>query len=487
VVRLQALVALAKTPEADRVKMLTILKSLSDQGDDPTVKQVAWELLKPLVASSPALYVAELNVSRRENRTLPSEILERGAEVVLSAEDLPAETARDLLTVLLDAGPAASDVSTRSLERLTSAVQSRALRGPQLAALQKELSPLLGDLGKDSSPRSVRFAALTLAASWKDEAALAALKKDPSVASPSKESAAASIAALKALISGGDRESLALAERLLATGGLPKDQVLFALSRAEDAKVAQLVLAKYASLGPGMQPKAIDLLTERPQWGLALLNAIQSKSIPSSALNLNQVRRLSGFKDPAVQALFKDVYGSVRETRSPDRDRVIGNMKNLLDTVPGDPHAGAAVFKKVCGQCHKIYGEGADVGPDITSNGRNNWEQLLSNVLDPSLVIGKGYQARILATADGRVLTGLPVEENDKQVVLKVQGGKLETIPRSEIEAYKESELSMMPEALEKQLSSQELADLFAFLALDKPPGDASARQLCGSPRQKGK
>ena len=68
------------------------------------------------------------------------------------------------------------------------------------------------------------------------------------------------------------------------------------------------------------------------------------------------------------------------------------------------------MFKKVCAQCHKIYGEGQDVGPDITSNGRASFDQLLSNVFDPSLVIGAGYQARIVTTTGGRVLTGLLAE-----------------------------------------------------------------------------
>jgi putative heme-binding domain-containing protein len=109
----------------------------------------------------------------------------------------------------------------------------------------------------------------------------------------------------------------------------------------------------------------------------------------------------------------------------------------------------------------------------------------VSNVLDPSLVIGNVYQARIVATVDGRVLTGLPVEETDERVVLKVQGGTLETIPRDEIEEFKVSEVSMMPEQLEKQLTPQEMADLFAFLALDKPPSDPTAKVLPGAPRQK--
>jgi hypothetical protein len=65
-------------------------------------------------------------------------------------------------------------------------------------------------------------------------------------------------------------------------------------------------------------------------------------------------------------------------------------------------------------------------------------------------------------------------------VVLKMQGGKLETIARSRIEFMKASELSMMPEQLEKQIKPQEIADLFAYLTLDRPPADPEARRMAG-------
>ena len=97
-------------------------------------------------------------------------------------------------------------------------------------------------------------------------------------------------------------------------------------------------------------------------------------------------------------------------------------------------------------------------------------------------MIGPGYQARQLLTADGRVLTGLPVEESDQRVVLKIQGGKIETIARDDIDEYKTSEVSMMPEELEKQLKKQEIADLMSYLALDKPPEDPAAKFLPGAP-----
>ena len=207
------------------------------------------------------------------------------------------------------------------------------------------------------------------------------------------------------------------------------------------------------------------------------------KKIPASALNVNQVQRLLATKDPVLRQLVEATWGTVRTERNPQREKVAEQTKQLLLKNHGDPMRGWAVFKKVCAQCHKIYGEGQDVGPEITSNGRASFDQLLSNVLDPSLVIGAGYQARIVTTTGGRVLTGLPAEDSPQRVVLKLQGGKLETIPRDEVESMTISKLSLMPEGLENQMTRQELIDLFEFLLLDKPPTDPTAKRLPGAPR----
>ena len=91
-------------------------------------------------------------------------------------------------------------------------------------------------------------------------------------------------------------------------------------------------------------------------------------------------------------------------------------MRELLGKTSGDALRGQAVFNKVCGQCHKIHGHGQEVGPDITRNGRASFDQLLSNVFDPSLVIGASYQARTVITTDGRVLTGLVAEDNEQRL-----------------------------------------------------------------------
>ena len=224
------------------------------------------------------------------------------------------------------------------------------------------------------------------------------------------------------------------------------------------------------------------MLTQRTPWTKALLDAIARKVVADSSLNLNQIRKIASNKDREIADRVKTIWGTVREARNPAREQVIERMKVSLKEAHGDPVAGAVVFKNVCGQCHKMYGEGQEVGPEVTLNGRGSYEQLLSNVFDPSLVIGPAYQATTVATTDGRVLTGLVVEESPQRLVLKLQGGKLETVARSAVEELKVSPLSLMPEGLEAQITPNELADLFAYITLDKPPGDPSARPLPGTP-----
>ncbi len=176
-------------------------------------------------------------------------------------------------------------------------------------------------------------------------------------------------------------------------------------------------------------------------------------------------------------------WGTVRDDRNPEREKVVAQMKKMLSEKRGDAFAGKAVFAKYCGVCHKIHGEGQDVGPDITLNGRGDFEQLLSNVFDPNLVVGSAYLATSVLTTTGQVLQGLLVEDNPQRVVLKMQGGELKTIARSAVDSLKQSKVSYMPEQLENQMTQLEIRDLFAFLTLDRPPGDPLAKLIPGTPR----
>lgn len=387
-----------------------------------------------------------------------------------------------LLELLLTQQESDPDTARKCLDVLTDKIESREVGPAAVAQLKPRLLPSLNEIlqGKPDAP--LYFAAARLAAGLGDVGGVAAIRK---VLANAQAAPADRLAAVNALIGGSDPAVLEYAAALFAGKTAADDDhraaALAALGRSEEPRVAEIVLRNYQKLSADLQPKAIELLTQRAIWAKPLLAAIAAKQIPAGSLNANQVTRLLSGKDEELVKLVKQQWGSIRTERNPEREQVIARMRDLIRKSPaGDPFAGEKVFNRVCGQCHKLHGEGQEVGPDITLNGRNSFEQLLSNVFDPSLTIGAAYLPRIIETSDGRTITGLLAEDNPQRVVLKIQGGKVETIARDDIEAMVESKLSLMPEELEKQLPPQELLDLFAYLTLDKHPRDKAAIRLPG-------
>jgi putative heme-binding domain-containing protein len=292
------------------------------------------------------------------------------------------------------------------------------------------------------------------------------------------------IAAVEALASANDASILTTVESQLASrkSWSPgfRARLLAALARLDVPQVAGLVLSQYDRLAPDEKPVAIELLTQRVAWSKQLLASIAAGHVPAHDLNLSQVRKLLAFGDKQLIDEVHARWGSIREGRNPEREQVITHMRQLIRAGHGDAANGEKVFQRICAQCHKIHGQGNDVGPEITHNGRASFDQLLSNVFDPNLVIGAGYRAVVVVTNQGRVLTGLLAEDNPQRVVLKIQGGKIETVPRSDIDTVRISNISLMPEQIENQMKPEEIVDLFTFLSYDKHPSDPAARRLPG-------
>ncbi|MEX2142170.1 MAG: c-type cytochrome [Pirellulales bacterium] len=366
------------------------------------------------------------------------------------------------------------------LSVLAEKVQTRELAGESLVTLRKRLQPALAKIVTDQKHALFLDAAL-LSAAWKDDKALVTVR---GILGSIKYDDAQRLKALQALVAAGDKSlDQKVAEMLADAKHNSADfraGALTALGRSDSPQVAETVLAAYPKLEPDLQPKAIELLTQRPLWAKTLLAAIGRNELPTTVLNATQVARLQASRDEELVKLVKSKWGTVRTERNPNREKVIAELRDHIRRTPGDPFRGEQVFKTLCAQCHKIYGEGHEVGPDLTGNGRSSFDQLLSNVFDPNLVIGGVYQLYTVIDGDGRSISGLLVEDNDQRIVLKLQGGKTETVPRENVEEVIISQLSMMPEDVEKQFKPQQIADLFAFLTLDKHPRDPTAKQLPG-------
>lgn len=454
-----------------------LFDALAKAENDPLLSRIVWQNVHPQLEAHADSFVKLIRDTGGKNPALVA-MTPRIIDRLVGRKQFEAKPVAELMQMMTDWN---LETAGKGLVQISTKVQNRELSAENMAALKTALEPLLQKTlaGRLDSP--LYYPAAFLATSWNDSEGIAAVRRlfaSKEVADDQR------LLAMNALATAKDQglpDSIAAVLDSASSSTTFKGQILVSLSKLDDPKISGIIIGRYGQLEPELQPKAIELLTSRAVWAKALLSAIGEKKISATAINLNQARRLMELKDPELSKLIATNWGQVREGRDPDREKYIASMRQLIRKSPGDPFAGEKAFKKVCAQCHKIYGEGTDVGPDITLNGRNNFNQLLSNVFDPSLVIGAGYRSYTVVTNGGRVLNGLLVEDSPQRIVLKVQGGKQEVIPRDDIDEFKVNEISLMPEQLEKQLMPQEIIDLFAFLSLDKHPSDKSARLLSGA------
>ena len=208
----------------------------------------------------------------------------------------------------------------------------------------------------------------------------------------------------------------------------------------------------------------LAILASRRSFASALVDAVEAGRIPPPDLSAFHVRQIHALGDDALSARLTAAWGQLRESTEEKRQRIAA-LTAVCEPLkpPVDLSAGRLLYRKVCGGCHVLYGEGGQVGPDLTGAGRHDLGYLLGNMVDPSAVVSRDWRLSILTLADGRVVTGVVVRQDDRTVV--VQGlQERETIPREEVEEIVLTDRSPMPDGLLDQLSDPQIRDLVAYL-----------------------
>jgi quinoprotein glucose dehydrogenase len=135
----------------------------------------------------------------------------------------------------------------------------------------------------------------------------------------------------------------------------------------------------------------------------------------------------------------------------------------------GDAEKGRAIVLNnaavYCQRCHKLDGQGGEVGPPLNGVGaKQTREYLLESILYPSAKIAEGYQSVILNTVDGKTITGVLRAKDAKGYTVVTADNKVVTVPKDDVESEKPDK-SAMPDDLHKKLSKRELRDVVEFLA----------------------
>ncbi|MDA1179387.1 MAG: c-type cytochrome, partial [Planctomycetota bacterium] len=478
----------AGNPSVDQERIQTLLMLGGYCSQDPVVPAVAWQNVLKIVSSNPKLGIQALMDFLRSSTDTPTARNSRRlytARVMNVLFDSPATTGEAYAGILqsaISSGNLEIDEQKGQLIAVTRRIIDGGFSPSDVQAIRRTI-----DIVKTTLPQEVLSEISQLSAAVGDRHSVPQVS---AVALDSSIDAEERLLAFHSLLYGGNTSAAqdVVLKWLERTETDPTDlnefrqQLLLSWARSPSATVAKELISRVGRLDSSLRSTVLEVLSQRSTWSLELLQAVESGVVGKDEINFHQMQRLASSDSPEVRNLAVRLFGQIRAGTRQDRQSVIQELQEDMLLTEGEPVRGSQVFQRVCAACHKIYGVGADVGPDITRNGRNSWEQLLQNVLDPSLVIGPAYQARVLVTSDGRVLTGVPVEESATRVVLKIQGGKVETIARGDIEEYHTSDVSLMPEGIEKQLSRQELIDLFQFLSLDRPPDDEAAKWISGAP-----
>jgi putative heme-binding domain-containing protein len=350
---------------------------------------------------------------------------------------------------------------------------SAALKGQRNIKMPKgwkEISPKLAK----SSNAEVRQLAQTLSLTFGSKAALDALRK---VLVDGKANLAHRQKALAALVAARDRGLPEVLRGLLLEKALRRE-ALRGLGAFEDAKTSSSILKIYGKLDTAGKRDALMTLASRVTFAKALMAAVARGVVKASELPADIVRQLRAHGVKDINATLDKVWGVSRSTPAAKLAE-IAKYKKLLEAKvnrPVDLPRGRALFQRTCGQCHKLYGQGGEIGPDITGSNRNNLDYLLTNILDPNAEIPNDYRTTILHTKDNRVLVGV-IRRSEGQSVTIAMPAEVVTVAKRDVAAIDPQDFSMMPEGLVLALKVDELRDLVAYLrgsrqvALPEKPG----------------
>jgi putative heme-binding domain-containing protein len=186
----------------------------------------------------------------------------------------------------------------------------------------------------------------------------------------------------------------------------------------------------------------------------------------------------TGSPEPTLQVSFITNEDSrpramaVRRFLLPWANASTDGAHSTVATIPpqlkgGDWVSGRASFFSEqigCAKCHRVRGQGADIGPDLSNLIHRDYDSVLRDIRQPSAAINPDYIAYTIRLKDGRVLNGIPREAGPGRLAVLGDAAAGDGVAASEIEKMSPSAISIMPEGLDKALGPTAMRDLLTFL-----------------------
>ncbi len=254
-------------------------------------------------------------------------------------------------------------------------------------------------------------------------------------------------------------------QSLLADAAVRRAAIKALATYADDSTPAAILKA-YPTFTSSEKGDAVQTLASRPTWANALLEAIEAGTVPRVDVPLVAARQIMALNDKATTARLEKTWGKIQPA-SKEKLALIKQWKKQLpseELKKANLVNGRALFTKHCASCHKLFGEGSEIGPDLTGSQRVNIDYVLENVLDPSAVVPREFQITNFSLADGRLVSAIILKETPDGLTVRTVNDTV-VIPKGDIEKRQPTKQSIMPDGLLDALKPDEVRDLIAYLA----------------------
>jgi uncharacterized protein len=362
------------------------------------------------------------------------------------------------LIVALAAKPASADALKRSI--LDTLGKSLKATPPMSPELTKALGQLLGGGAAGS--------VLPLAAKWDKSGTLKSeienqtrelFTKLNSGNDDQRSTAAHGLLGLRSVVP----DALPAVLKVVTGQASPalKQQLVIALGETGDPSVGTAIAQNFGKLPIEAQAPAFDVLLQRADWSLALLDVLRSKQADASGLGPANLARLRTHPDRAVSERANQVLTELMGPALKAKGEAIAKLLPVIEQ-PGDAVKGKAFFTTACATCHKLGDLGSDIGPALTGMGTHGPAELLTAIVDPNREVDPSFIAWNIETKDGKFHTGVIARENPATVLIKSLAGA-EEIRVADIKTRTNTGRSLMPEGFEG-LGGEQLRDILAYI-----------------------
>jgi putative membrane-bound dehydrogenase-like protein len=274
----------------------------------------------------------------------------------------------------------------------------------------------------------------------------------------------ARLSAFDSLMRNAKPEHFAIARSMIS------DKVLgtaarLGLAKFSEGDVPKSLLTNWPDRSQEWRAANVTTLASRAAWAKELLTFAEKNPTVRGDITPIHARQIRSLGDEAVNKQLTKVWGELHDTPEAKKQE-IAKWRSLLTAAAlaqGDASKGRALFTTVCAACHKMYGEGAAIAPELTGSDRRNLDYLLENIVDPSAVVPADYRIAIVKLKDGRTLSGVIPEQNDRTVTVQTPAERVSFL-RSDIAEMQQLSQSFMPEGLLTALGEENVKHLIAYL-----------------------